>query len=405
MMSARLWLPLVLAAPALGDPSPLIFPDQRLPLSFSHRQHLALHLKCDFCHESAPQSRLASDNLVPKEEACASCHHIDRSDPTKQARPLAACAGCHPGFAGAGEPPRVDIPAPNLRFNHQVHVARGVECVHCHAGIPEANLATRSELPRMPLCLECHDGRQAPERCTTCHLGEADGRIRTALPAGKLSPSGVLRGDAHDLRFRTDHKKVATNDPAYCANCHRQTECLSCHDGVVKPLSIHGNEYLTIHAADARRNQPDCGSCHRRQTFCLGCHQRTGVALGRDVLALSRSADPGYNAFYSADRRFHPKDWADPIRGPNHHSFQAQRNIAECASCHREETCLGCHATGEVSANLYNRPSSPVGGFIDPHPPGFAATERCRSLAARNPRVCLKCHARDDARLGCQPSP
>jgi hypothetical protein len=389
------------ATPAFGA-SP-IFPEQRLPLRFSHRQHLALNLKCDFCHESAPASRLSSDSLVPTEETCASCHKIDRADPTKQATPVAACDGCHPGYPGRGQPARIDIPAPHVRFNHRTHVSRGTDCERCHVGVRTADLATQANLPRMPMCLECHDGRQASARCTTCHLGEPDGRIRTSLPGGaNLVPSGVLRGDAHDLRFRTDHRRVAANDEAYCKNCHKPSECQSCHDGVVKPMSIHGNEYLTIHAADARRNTPDCDSCHRRQTFCLGCHQRAGVTLPRDVLAVRRDADVGENGFFTDGRRFHPEGWADTRRGPGHHSFEAQRNVAACASCHREETCLGCHATQEVSTNLYGRPTNPAGAFIDPHPPGFASSERCRSLAARNGRSCLKCHARDDPRRACR---
>jgi len=401
MKRASILLSLALAAPALGQ-SPVIFPAQKLPLRFSHKQHLALNVKCDFCHESAPGSRVSSDVLTPNEDVCATCHPIDRADPTKQAKPVASCDGCHAAFVREGEPARIEIVPPYLRFNHQTHVSRGMECVLCHAGVPDAELATRKHLPRMTMCLACHDGRKAPARCTTCHLGEPDGRIRTTLPGGKLTPSGVLRGDAHDLRFRTDHRRVAANDDAYCKNCHKQSECQSCHDGVMKPLSIHGNEYLTIHAADARRNTPDCDSCHRRQTFCLGCHQRSGVALPRDVLALSRTAGTSENAYFTDGRRFHPEGWADTRRGASHHSYEAQRNIAQCASCHREETCLGCHATQQVSTNLYGRPTNAAGAFINPHPSGFASTEGCRSLAARNGRACLKCHARDDTRRACR---
>ena len=348
MKGVRLIAGATIAAAAWAQPSPLIFPEQRIPLRFSHQKHLALNLKCEFCHAAA-ESRRASDLLIPSEETCTTCHPIDRADPKKQAEPVAACDGCHPGYAGEGEPSRVMIPKPNIRFNHRVHVERGIDCLSCHAGVPTVDLATRANLPRMMMCLSCHDGRQAPARCTTCHVGASDGRVKTTLAGGKLMPSGVLRGDTHDLRFRTDHGRVAANDESYCQNCHRPEECQSCHDGVQKPLDIHGNEYLTLHAAEARRNQPDCSSCHRRQTFCVGCHQRTGIALPRDVQALSRDADLSTNGFFTSGRRFHPEGWAVERRGPQHHSVAAQRNIAECASCHREETCLGCHATNAVT--------------------------------------------------------
>lgn len=379
------------------DPSPAIFPEQRIPLTFSHEQHLAKKLKCDFCHSKAPGSRVARDFLIPSESACLDCHEIERDKPDKQAKPGAACAGCHPGWNGAGQPPRVDVPAPWIKFNHEVHVARGVECVRCHATVPGVALATRADLPRMPLCLECHDGRQAPSRCTTCHVSEADGRIRTDLPTGVLEPSGVLRGDAHDLAFRRDHRRAAANDERYCENCHRPEWCLGCHNGVMKPLDIHGNDYLTLHAADARRNVPDCSSCHRVQTFCLGCHQRSGVALARDGQALpgaTRMPSEPYNPFFTGGRRFHPPGWVATPRASDHHSFQAQRNVGACASCHREETCLGCHATAAVRMG--------AAGNNNPHPSGWADSSRCRALASKNPRMCLKCHALDDPLRECE---
>ncbi|MEK6607937.1 MAG: cytochrome c3 family protein [Myxococcota bacterium] len=395
----RAALTLLLASIASAEargPSTIIIPEQRIPLRFSHRQHLALNVKCEFCHSKAALSRVARDFLVPPEEVCADCHAIERDKPNKQAKPVAACGGCHPGFSGIGQPARIEIPPPFVKFNHQVHVSRGVECVTCHATVPTADLATRAELPRMPLCLSCHDGKQAPSQCTTCHLGDAEGRIKTALPTGTLTPSGVLRGDAHDLRFKMDHRRVAANDERYCENCHRQEWCQSCHNGIVKPLDFHGNDYLSLHAADARRNIPDCASCHRRQTFCLGCHQRSGVALARDVRGVDPSADTTTNAHFTQGRKFHPEGWIDDARGPSHHAPQAQRNIAASASCHPQETCLASHATAGL------RSTSPVGRFVDPHPAGFATSRRCRALADKNPRACLKCHTVDDPARSCR---
>ena len=48
--------------------------------------------------------------------------------------------------------------------------------------------------------------------------------------------------------------------------------CVDCHDGVSKPLDFHGNDYMSLHTVDARRQSLDCGACHRLQTFCTGCH-------------------------------------------------------------------------------------------------------------------------------------
>jgi hypothetical protein len=64
-----------------------------------------------------------------------------------------------------------------------------------------------------------------------------------------------------------------------------------------------------------------------------------------------------------------------PMREANHHAYEAQRNIRACASCHREDFCMSCHA-----------------GAISPHPIGFAASKRCEALSQKAGRMCLRCH-------------
>lgn len=362
-------------------PSAVIFPPQQLPLSFSHALHLGRErMGCDFCHDDAAASRSAADDLMPGEAACAICHPIDRADPGKQVpagKPGARCTLCHPGWDGQGQPPRLVVPKPNLKFSHELHVSRQIRCKSCHGDLRAkgVGLATRAQLPRMSLCLDCHDGKKAAARCTTCHLGESGGLVRTAYPQGALVPSGALHGDAHDALFRTDHARVAASDEAYCGNCHRRDFCVDCHDGAQKPLDFHGNDYVALHPIDARRNDPDCSACHRRQTFCTGCHSRTGVGTDLESSEFVRgSADPG------SSRNFHPEGWFTSLvpgaREKNHHSFDAQRNIRTCASCHREEFCLDCHS----------------GGLVDPHPAGWRGSARCEALLERSGRMCLKCH-------------
>lgn len=365
--------------PAGDAVSSVIFPPQHLPLSFSHVQHLeAEKVNCEFCHEAAEDSTSSLDNLIPGEDTCDICHPIDRSQPFKEVagKPPARCDACHPSWTP--ESPTVDrvrIPIPNLKFDHKAHRDQGIPCRTCHGNMvdDQVGLATREQLPTMSLCLTCHDGRQQSNRCTLCHLAEQGGYVRTAYPEGTLAPSGVLRGDAHDLTFATDHAQVAANDPDYCASCHRRPFCIDCHEGNVKPMEFHLGDYVTLHPIEARRNQPDCSGCHRQQTFCVGCHTRSGVTPGGRGSEFD-STDPA--------RRYHPAGWASLTDvGPGHHSIQAQRNIEQCASCHREQFCVQCH-----SAEALN----PV--RANPHPPGWAASRRCQALLSRNPRMCLRCH-------------
>jgi len=371
------------AARADAPPSPLIYPPQKLPLSFSHAEHAARGLACGACHAAATTSTRTADALVPGEDACVACHAVDRAAPDKSVaagEPPAACAACHPAWTGAGAPPRVVIPVAAIKLNHKLHADRGIDCQACHGDIAATGLATRMDLPKMATCLHCHDGAHAAAACTTCHVGDRDGRMQTDFAAGRLVPSGSLRGDAHDLRFRTDHA-AAGSDDRYCANCHTRSFCVDCHQGVVKPIDIHGGDYIHLHTIDARRSSTNCQACHRVQTFCVGCHARSGVSDdGRTSEYQLPSKTPG------ATNTFHPTGWwttmDKDMRSGLHHSFQAERSAATCASCHREGFCIGCH-----------------GSQVNPHPPGWAASARCRALASRAGRTCRRCHTRaEDAK-------
>jgi hypothetical protein len=377
MRRALLVMTFVAATAARGEPlpSPVVLPQQTLPISFSHRQHLALPMTCDDCHAAVGSTRSA-DRLIPGEATCARCHAIDRAQPEKvvaAGQPDARCAACHPDWNAVGAPPRIVIPPPNLKFSHQAHAQRGIACARCHGDLTKVDLATRADLPRMPTCLECHDGKQASATCGTCHPTVAGGRLRTDFPEGKLIPSGTLLGDAHDLAFRTGHGRIASAAPESCDGCHHKRFCVSCHAGVQKPLDFHAGDYVRTHAGDARRSSTNCQGCHRLQTFCTGCHARSGVGDDPRTTAFPRRSEVP-NA-----RRFHPEGvWTTMQPGARtrtHHAFDAERNLAACASCHREEMCISCHAQ-EVS----------------PHPPDFARSQRCRSLRAKNGRTCLRCH-------------
>jgi hypothetical protein len=400
--------------PAALPPSPLIFPAQSVPLRFDHARHLKLGARCDTCHVAAATSTSANDDLIPTEAACRSCHVIDRAQPAKAVpagAPAARCDACHiaddaPGSvgwmpsAGHPEPPRVRLANPNLKFNHRLHVGRGVGCELCHGNVAMEGTATRLDLPKMSLCLGCHDGKQSTNRCSACHLTEPDGRLRTNLATaataaaggtGPLVPSGVLRGfDAHGLTFARDHAQ-AGRDEGYCLSCHKRSECVDCHGGTVRPFDIHPSDYVSLHGNDARRNTPDCSSCHRAQSFCIGCHQRAGVAADPSG---GLPGTPARNPFGTGTqlKSFHPPGWVNPNGGgTSGHSEASRRNIRTCVSCHREESCLACHSTDPTRSMS-----------VSPHGPGFAGTSRCRALSSRNRRACLKCHALAAPEIDCE---
>ena len=360
--------------------STIVYPPQELPLRFSHSLHLGqLQADCEDCHSKIASSASSLDNNLPREESCRSCHEIDRKDYAKNNGPGRApgnCAACHLRFdEQVGRVERVRLPIPNLKFSHQAHLQRKAQCQDCHGDLVRENvgLATRAQLPTMQDCVSCHDGKKASDACISCHISQAGAIVKTEFAGlGSLQPSGVLRGAAHDLNFRQSHKYAAQNDQDFCASFHKKKFCVDCHNGVTKPMDFHAGDYISMHSIDARRNSSDCSSCHRIQTFCQGCHSRMGVAADRKLL--DGMPLPG---------SYHPPGWVGSGlagRSPNDHSFEAQRNIKQCASCHRESFCTKCHSNQASSLR------------INPHPRDWRGSRRCEALRKRNYRMCLRCH-------------
>jgi hypothetical protein len=177
-----------------------------------------------------------------------------------------------------------------------------------------------------------------------------------------ISPPPPAAPPSHQGDFLRRHSALARADGAACLTCHRQQECLDCHNGALRPLALHPPGYLAWHAIEARKDAQSCASCHSPQTFCRQCHDLT--RLGTDGPA--RPA-PGL--------RVHPESWLGATPGPQH-GHEARRNLTACASCHTEQDCLRCHVN------------------LNPHPPAWRDT--CARALRRNPAPCLRCHLDPD---------
>lgn len=391
-MDRRFWNALVLTVFTLGavgvawaatgrERSLAIYPAQRMPLRFDHAQHLEAGADCATCHESAHKSESVKDRNLPGHEQCETCHDIEAARKGEKTDPVASCNACHPGFDGTvrKEPAKVEFPPANLRFNHKVHVDKKVDCAVCHGEMTKVGLATRQQLPKMATCFECHNGNLASQKCDTCHLTQASGRLQLTFDSGVLRPTqGDPLGMDHGPRFEFNHGTRAAVARQTCQQCHADSYCQQCHDGLQKPLSVHPNDFITLHPVQARTDALRCQSCHRLQSFCAACHERTGVSMDSDLF------------FRPRNLKVHPdyRTWVE-VPGPQHHGIVASRDIGQCVSCHREESCMSCHS--ELSTRRQ----------VNPHPAGFGAM--CKRLAAANDRACLKCHT--DASLaqkGCR---
>ena len=365
------------------DSSNVLYPPERIPLRFDHAHHVkTTGLTCVYCHTQATTSRKSADRLLPPPERCDACHGTNHDHLGRVTAGVGAakdCAFCHEGYdeKAGNQVARVVIPEPFVRSDHAAHWARGIPCARCHPGVEGAAVAKATALPKMQVCLECHaPGGSAPSGCDVCHLG-VEGRLRTNFPTGALMPPSWMHGMEHGPDWILRHKIVAGADSAACATCHSERECTDCHDGRVRPRKIHPNDWLGLHAMAARQNDPVCTSCHREQSFCVSCHQRAGIAQSSPYGNLG---DRG---------RFHPPKavWSDLPRTPAHHSWEAERNITACVSCHTEKDCVLCHASALKGGR----------GGLSPHPSGFQAS--CRTALAKNARPCLFCHDASDQNL------
>lgn len=395
-------VPLALRPPgataAEDGPSKAIFPPQTITLRFNHEKHVKrLGMTCTSCHDQARTSKRSADSLLPPGTRCDACHLTDHRDLSavtgEPGELIAQCAYCHRGYeeSDGNRVARMIIPKPNLKFDHAVHVSRNIGCQQCHGAVQDLELATRDQLPRMKRCFGCH---QMPEpargeakgACETCHLQDPDGVLKTQFASGQMMPPQWLQGAAHDADWLERHKAAAGNDSQLCANCHREDECVDCHDGRVRPRDVHPNDFISMHPIAAKQAGATCTSCHQTQSFCVSCHQRSGVTMSGPI---GNAQERG---------RFHPPadEFLGENRGPRHHAWEAQRNMNACVSCHLERDCASCHSTAEVGGRGPS-PTTGIGRGTNPHPPGFRS--RCRTALRKNARPCLVCHVPEDPKL------
>jgi len=375
--------------------SEYVYPEQSIPLRFSHARHQALALQCVLCHGSALTSTDARDDHLPDHTFCALCHPMQVPN-AAELYPPSACDDCHVGYTEgrpehcgptgqpletAPPPEPVVAPAARLTFGHAVHVDAGIPCLDCHPGVDQADLATRDHLPAMADCMGCHDGIQAASECTTCHLQGDEGRFLTDMGGGvTLQPTGQLRPDDHGHpRWLQLHEASAKADASTCDSCHAPQDCLDCHDGIDKRLDLHPADWTMTHGLEASRRSQDCYACHEIEADCQSCHTQAAVLPGAFPSPINE-ANPG-------QLRFHPDGWegvVGEIPGPEHHSHRARRSLDTCQSCHLgdEARCIECHQS-----------------LSSPHPRSWLEDQGAWRFGQGDGSVCLECHVPGDPLL------
>ncbi len=215
----------------------------------------ALEAQSEFPHEQ--HSVFFSD--------CTACHAGVASGNFAEAYPdPATCQACHDGATA----PAVDWTPPdgprasNLIFSHEIH---GFACGTCHLPEGAEGLAT-VKMPEPTTCMGCHAPQaeshlEARDMCLTCHVPAQESPLYGQGMEGFPKPASHEFGD-----FYRNHRNVAATSPDYCAVCHTESSCISCHEGQSAP-GFHPVNFLASHGPEAYGRISDCSSCHSAEAF------------------------------------------------------------------------------------------------------------------------------------------
>ncbi len=168
MVAGGIFIVLILAAAAYGFRLTQKSPPQ--PLQFPHKLHVGFGVQCLYCHPGAWKGKSSG---LPTETKCWGCH---QQLPVKTAdQQILADA------VKNNEPIKwvpVFIVPDFVYYNHQPHIAYGLNCETCHG---EVSYMTVVVLPKhkinMGWCLHCHRTIAANDPvlytkltdCGTCH--------------------------------------------------------------------------------------------------------------------------------------------------------------------------------------------------------------------------------------------
>ena len=347
--------------------------DREALIHFSHQAHLNDYgVVCADCHVDAASSKVATDNLLPREKVCETCHAEEVPDPDQ-------CEKCHKSDV---EKVSFESPERLIDFHHQYHVdVLKLECESCHTGMDRTDYASRVNWPVMDDCLTCHQDRDAPFDCATCHP-----RVE------------VIRPQTHQQDWIHEHKQHVRAVDMPCSKCHEDTWCEDCHAGAL--LSVAGTpsdrvlvsapssrgrvvqtvqrqhelSYRFTHPLDAVGKERQCQSCHEPD-YCVDCHRVEGQ-----------------------EERFKPI-WHGPVPGEElpwvlgtvgsgggRHGQWARRDMERCVACHDVEgddpNCVQCHV--DLDGVRGTDPRT--------HPPRFADRVGEGDFHDNPGSLCYACH-------------
>ena len=286
------------------------------------------------------------------------------------------CKACHPKTRNL-------IVYHDLQVTHKAHWDRGIECTVCHGDVVHGPQAASVNTPRMATCFKCHNGKQAPNTCSTCHIVLGNRGPTT------FTPEWV---EAHKENIRTESGEA-------CRRCHQQDFCNNCHRSAMP----HPPNWLVNHPQAYAKDSKSCRVCHALPTeqkgemaFCRDCHQiRRAHALNwlsvhqdafrRNPNECSRCHEQKFCSDCHAIYQQHPTNWLQI------HPGAATANPQGCRTCHTQEFCDRCHSKTVPKTHTTQWPqthgaavSAGAAGCSACHKPGFC--QACHASRAGKPK-------------------
>lgn len=308
---------------------------------------------CGSCHEMKPE-HVTWQASAHSQIACTNCHiepgvihlvqnkvqalnhvygHLRKNYylPVQMKKTIsnAVCENCHTEA-------RKITPSGDIKIPHEKHLARGIACIKCHAGVAHGTIAERqvtidgnfarwtpvlgrqNMVPQyrvisMNICIDCHKENKAPLNCETCHK-------KIVKPSSHLSSPWMQEGL---------HGQEALKDVNQCNKCHSNTKsytgvhesdpvvdytrsntyCLDCH---LKKPDSHNQNWAWQHGARARNDQRGCLICHQQgkakktdqatATTCESCHGQPHPIPQFHTIPLPKGTRPGDSCYTCHDQ-------------------------------------------------------------------------------------------------------
>ena len=307
---------------ALLTPPSVLYPAVSSRSDYNHLHPAHLELNCDRCHPKAPSSIRASDNLYPDEQVCTGCHTIKSSSTS----PL----GHTPSGRIVGRQVSQVITSIGLKFSHQLHTARQIDCRTCH--VFKSASQRQSALPSMDLSRIVTNMRAFSAVIAATSLARMAHCKRSLASKSSNRMNVVLCSSRSWIQINHAQLRAYLLIHAHPAIVTMSVLNVTWVRSVIRAIC----NYIHQHGIDAKVKGDTC-SCHQPRGFAQCC-ARSGVQMrsGWTSVAPHSARKLPSTGFRAA---------ASGRVSPNHHKHDARRNLRSCVSCHQENDCVRCHGT------------------------------------------------------------